>query len=253
MYKDRSETYVKMLADVFIMMARFGLIAWLYYYLFKFIGGPIYGESYQTVIWSMFFYFSFMNINPRHVSREIQKDVKTGNVEVLFSKPINYLLYRFSYYIGVRLNIFILNTVLGVTILSFLLGIPETIFSFNFIMTFPFVFIFCFILSFLIYCFVGLLSFWLENILPINWIVDKSVMVLGGSFLPVAFFPPLLKSIAIWSPFGASHFITHTVYSTWKYSYLKLIGIQTVWVLVFSVLVYFIFKKAVKNASVNGG
>lgn len=41
---------------------------------------------------------------------------------------------------------------------------------------------------------------------PIDWIVNKFVMALGGLFLPVMFFPPLAKQIALLTPFPSIMF-----------------------------------------------
>ena len=73
MYKDRSESYTKIFADIFIILSRFGILTWLYYYLFQYRGGTIMGENFQTIIWSMFLYFCFMNINPRSICIDIQR------------------------------------------------------------------------------------------------------------------------------------------------------------------------------------
>jgi ABC-2 type transport system permease protein len=115
------------------------------------------------------------------------------------------------------------------------------------------VFVFAAILSLLIYSVVGLLAFWIEDVKPLYWIVDKAVMILGGSYLPVALFPKIMYQIAIFSPFGASQFITHTVYDTWKVDYLKLIGIQLFWIIVVGIIVAYMFGRAHKKVSVNGG
>ena len=109
------------------------------------------------------------------------------------------------------------------------------------------------ILSLLLYTLVGLLAFWIEDTNPVFWIVDKAVMILGGSYLPVALFPKFMYKLALYSPFGASQFITHTVYDTWQTNWYILIGIQIFWSLVIGSIVYILFAKARRKVSVNGG
>ena len=96
-------------------------------------------------------------------------------------------------------------------------------------------------------------AFWVEDINPIFWIVDKFVMILGGSYLPIALFPRFMFNIAKYSPFGASMFVTHTVYDTWKTDWYVLCGIQLVWILMLGLFLYWLFNKAKKKVSVNGG
>jgi ABC-type uncharacterized transport system permease subunit len=71
--------------------------------------------------------------------------------------------------------------------------------------------------------------------------------------LPVALFPPFMYKLSLYSPFGASQFITHTVSQTWQTNWYKLIGIQFIWIIFFVVVVYFMFERAKKKISVNGG
>jgi len=109
------------------------------------------------------------------------------------------------------------------------------------------------ILSLFLYLIVGLLSFWIEDINPVFWIVDKAVMILGGSYLPIALFPAFMYKIALYSPFGASQFITHTVYESWQTNWYQLVGIQLFWIVLLGLIIYFMFERAKQKVSVNGG
>jgi ABC-type uncharacterized transport system permease subunit len=100
---------------------------------------------------------------------------------------------------------------------------------------------------------VGLLSFWVEDINPVFWVVDKAVMILGGSYLPVALFPGLMYKIAVYSPFGASQFVSHASASAWFSEWPLLVGVQFFWIALFAVAVITVFNLARKKVSVNGG
>ena len=93
----------------------------------------------------------------------------------------------------------------------------------------------------------------MEDIKPLHAIIDKSIMILGGSYLPIALFPPLLYKVSIWSPFGASQFITHIVYNNWEDNFLKMISLQIFWIVLLGLLLYLIYKRAEKALTVNGG
>jgi ABC-2 type transport system permease protein len=201
----------------------------------------------------MFFYFSFSVLRLREISKLIMNDVQTGNIEILFSKPINYLSYRMWWQIGLGIYSFVIITILAVIVLALMIGFPPTMTIALFIPTFILTFICAIILSLFIYTVIGLLSFWIDDINPVFWIVDKTIMILGGSFLPIALFPDFMKKIALYSPFGASQFVTHTVYASWQVDWYKMIGIQLFWIVLFGLIVYFMFKKARQKVSVNGG
>lgn len=251
--KDRMQYPGRLIADTFALVARCGVLLILYWYVFKLNGGIVNGTPYIIVAWSMFFYFAFSTLRLRDISKSIMQDVQSGNVEVLFNKPVSYLGYRIWWQIGSGLYPFLVATILGSIALALIVGIPETMTLPIFLPSVFLVFIGASVLSLVLYSIVGLLAFWIEEINPVFWMVDKAVMILGGSYLPVALFPPFMYKLALYSPFGASQFVTHTVYEQWHSEWLTLIGIQAFWILVLSLVVFIMFQKAKEKVSVNGG
>ena len=251
--KDRIQYPGRLFADTFGIIARCGILLVLYAYVFKINNGVINGTTFDIAAWSMFFYFSFSTLGLRGISRSMMQDINSGHIEVLLSKPITYLLYRSWWQIGMGLYSFIVISIFSTLVLAAIVGMPQTMTVGLFLPTFFLAFIGAILLSLCIYAIVGLLAFWIEDVAPVFWIIDKAVMILCGSYLPVALFPDLMYKITLYSPFGASLFITHTVYESWATVWHKLIGIQVFWVLVLGVVVYMMFRQAVKRVSVNGG
>jgi ABC-2 type transport system permease protein len=251
--KDRIRYPGRLVADTFAMVARCGILLILYWYVFKLNKGFINNTSYILVAWSAFFYFAFSSFRLRDISKIIAQDVQTGNIELLFSKPIHYLTYRFWWQIGSGIYSFLFSAFFGSVILALVVGIPKTMAIGIFIPTLFLVFLGASLLSLFLYTIVGLLAFWIEEINPVFWIVDKTVMILGGSYLPVALFPPIMYNFALYSPFGASQFVTHTVYSSWQADWQLLIGIQIFWTIILGTIMYIMFLKAREKVSVNGG
>lgn len=243
----------RLIADTFALVARCGVLLILYWYVFKLNGGSINGTTYIVVAWSMFFYFAFSTLRLRDISRAIMRDVQSGTVEVLFSKPVSYLGYRIWWQVGSGLYPFLVATVLGSIALWLIIGVPQSMTIGIFLPTMFLVFVGASILSLVVYSIVGLLAFWIEEINPVFWMVDKAVMILGGSYLPVALFPTFMYKLALYSPFGASQFVTHTVYDTWSSEWYLLIGIQVFWILALGLVMALMFKKAREKVSVNGG
>lgn len=251
--KDRIQYPGRLFADTASIVARCGILLLLYAYVFKLNNGVINGATFQVVAWSMFFYFSLMILNLRSISRLITQDIISGNIEVLIVKPVRYLLYRAWWQIGAGLYPFLVTTILGVVALWLTIGFPDSMATSLFVLTFLATFTGSVIVSLLIYVIVGMLSFWIEDSTPVYWLVDKAVMILGGSYLPIALFPELMYKIALYSPFGASSFVTHTVSDSWTMIWCKLIGMQIFWIAVLGFGTYFMFSMAVKKVSVNGG
>jgi len=251
--KDRIRYPGKLFADMSTTISRCGILLILYWYVFKLNNGAINGTTFLFVSWSIFLYFSLSLLRLRDITRLIMQDIQTGNIEILLSKPISYLSYRVWWQIGSTLYSFVIISILATVALFLIVGFPPTMLAILFVPTLFITFILSIILSLLIYIIIGLLSFWIEDVIPVLWMVDKSIMILGGSYLPIAFFPDLMKKIALYSPLGASQFVTHTVGIEWQTTWYKLLTIQSLWILILGFVIYLMFKKAVKKVSINGG
>lgn len=246
----QNKTYIFL--DIFNMISRCLIVFLLYGYVFKISGGTINGTDYKTTLWSMFIYFCIMTLSVRKIHRTIMNDVKNGSVEMFINKPTNYVLLNFYKCIGQGLYSFLLITLLGSIAMCIFVGTPEV----NLLIFIPTILITLVlgqILGLIIYSIIGLLSFFMQDVRPIHWIVDKLVMVLGGSYLPVAMFPPFMKLLAYISPFGAINFATNTVYSTWNNEFITRILLQALWIIIFGLLLAYVYKKAREKAMINGG
>lgn len=239
--------------EVSSILARYVVLLFLYAYIFKYKDGSINGTTFQIVAWSMFIYFSIMLLKVRDISKKIMTDMKSGSIEILLSKPFHYLGYKILWQLSTGFYPFLYISLAGSIILYFYVGIPETMQSLFFVITFLVSLVFSVINAICIYTMVGLAAFWFEDVESMRWIVDKLVMILGGSYLPVALFPKILYLFAISSPFGAAYFVTHTVNESWRSNFAMLLSIQFFWVLVLVGLTIFIFSRAQRKLSVNGG
>jgi ABC-2 type transport system permease protein len=250
--KNQMQDRTNLLLDVFNMIARCFIVFLLYAYIFKLNGGMINGVDYKTTMWSMFVYFCIMILNIRRLDYLIMDEVKSGNVEMFMNKPTNYLLISFMKVIGRGLFSFLFISVVGSILMISFIGVPNLNLAI-FIPTFIITLFLGQLLALLIYGIIGLLAFFMQNNRPIHWIVDKTVMILGGSYLPISMFPPLMKTIAYISPFGAINFASSTMYESWNNEFMMRIGIQVIWIIVFAILMTFVYKKSKEKAMINGG
>lgn len=240
------------LLDFFNMLSRCIIVFLLYAYVFKVQGGTINGVDYKTTMWSMFIYFCIMILNIRRIDQIIMDEVKSGNVEMYMNKPASYLGLSVIKTIGKGLFSFLLISLVGTIIMIFLIGVPDLNLKI-FIPTFIITLILGQILGLLIYGLVGILSFFIQDNRPIHWLVDKTVMILGGSYLPISMFPNFMRIIAYVSPFGAVNFATSTVYNSWNHEFLTRIILQLIWIGIFAVLLGFAYRKSKQKAMINGG
>src|SRR3989338_323991 len=110
-YQDR------LIVDMVIGIARCGTLLVLYWYVFGLNNGVINGLTFPFAAWSISFYFSFSVLHLRDIPRLIMQDVQSGNVEVLFSKPISYISYRMWWQVGTGIYSFVVITILSSIVL----------------------------------------------------------------------------------------------------------------------------------------
>lgn len=250
--KNQTSDKNNILLDMIRMIARCFIVFLLYGYIFKISGGSINGVDYKTTMWSMFIYFAIMILNIRSIDNVIMTEVKSGNVEMFLNKPVNYLTLNYYKVIGKGLFSFLFITLVGTILMVLSLGFPNV----NLVVFIPsllITFLLGQILALLLYGIIGMLAFFIQEVRPVHWIVDKLVMVLGGSYLPVSLFPKYMKLMAFYSPFGAINFATSTVYDSWNSEYLTRIGLQVVWIIIFGLLSIYIYRKTREKAMINGG
>lgn len=249
----QNKTYIML--DIFNMLTRCLLVFLLYAYVFKISGGYINGTDYKTTLWSMFIYFCLMTLNIRKIYALIMNDVKNGSVEMFINKPVNYVLLSFYKSIGQGIYSFTVISILGTIAMLIFVGEPEL----NLLVFIPTLIITIFLgqllglIMYATYATIGILSFFMQDVRPIYWITDKFVMVLGGSYLPIALFPPFMKSLAYISPFGAINFASSAVYTSWNSDFFIRIAMQCGWIVIFGLLLIYVFDKAKKKAMINGG
>ena len=250
--KNQMQDRTNLLLDIFNMVARCLVVFLLYAYIFKLSNGSINGVDYKTTMFSMFIYFCIMTFNLRNLDKIIMTEIKSGNVEMFLNKPVNYLLLSFLKVIGQGIYSFLFISILGSIIMILTLGVPN-VDLIIFIPTFIITFILGQILALFIYGIIGVSAFFIQDNRPIHWIVDKFVMILGGSYLPVSMFPSFMKLIAFISPFGAINFATSTVYSSWNNEFLIRIILQIIWIIISFLILRFMYYKAKIKAMINGG
>ena len=101
---------------------------------------------------------------------------------------------------------------------------------------------------------IGLLAFWLEEVSPVFWIVQKAIFILGGLFLPIDFFPPGLAAVARWLPFAFSAYwpaITMVNFG-WRTFFTGLAG-AVVWLAVLACIVALLFTAGRRRVHAQGG
>ncbi|MDE7210001.1 MAG: ABC transporter permease [Lachnospiraceae bacterium] len=186
------------------------------------------------------------------VTRQASADIRGGNIAYLMNKPYHYTLYILAKYTGewsIQLPMFaVLSSIMGITmvgkipgfhLLTLLTAVPCIILG----ITINAVFKLC----------ISLLSFWIEDSNPFQWLYDKLILVVGTIF-PIEIFPaalqPLLKLTPIYTVcYGPAKLIVDFGIE----KYVEILSAQILYLFIGCLLMFFLYAKGVKKLYVNGG
>lgn len=253
LFHDRIQYPGKLFTEMVVVATRFGVLMLLYAYVFHLNDGLIRSMTFSTAMWSIFLYFVLFIMGMRTITRAIINDVRSGAIEMYFSRPVSYVWFRAWWQIGQGLYPCIVIGSLGAIVLWVTVGVPATMMLWIFIPSLIVTFLGGILLIVGLYTVIGLLAFWIEDADPVYWIIDKAIMMLGGAYIPVALMPSYIQTFAVYSPFGSTYLITHTPYTTWAHDFAWLLGIQWMWIIVVGLTAMWLFSRAQRRVSINGG
>ena len=182
----------------------------------------------------------------------MEDDVKTGDIATLLIKPFKYPLYTFCIGLGKSiyntLMMIIPVVLVGTIFFNLAMPVDAAIFFISFALGF--------LIEFLLAFIVGMWAFWTSgSIWGIRACKNMTTVIFSGAWIPLAFFPAWLVSIANFLPFKSSYSTPVLIYlgNLNGAEMLYAIVQQVFWVLSLSALTYFIWKRAERRVIVQGG
>ena len=130
---------------------------------------------------------------------QINDKIRSGEIAMDLLKPMNYMLYTFSVYIGENIINFIFRT-LPLTLIITVFW-RKYIFTLNFIGGFFVSVILSFFINYLYSYIIGLIAFWLMVTWPLNILLNSIYKFFSGMWIPLFLFPKSLGYISIILPF----------------------------------------------------
>lgn len=225
----------------------------LWNYMYAVPDERISGYTKEQMIWYlMITEMIWFSARSATITRQVSMDIRGGNIAVLMNKPYHYTLYILAKYTGewnIQLPMYaVFAAVMGITMVG---KIPD----FHWITLFAAVP--CIVLGIIInavfkLC-ISLLSFWIEDSNPFQWLYDKVILVVGTIF-PIEIFPTVLQPILKLTPiytvcYGPAKLIVD--FSVEKY--VEILLAQVLYLAAGGGLMFWIYAKGVKKLYVNGG
>ncbi len=225
----------------------------LWNYIYADPGDLIAGYTKEQMIWYvMITEMVWFGARSSTITRQVSSDIRGGNIAYLMNKPYHYTLYILAKYTGewsIQLPMYaLLATVMGVTMIGSLPGFrPVTLLA-----SVPCVILGVTVNAVFKLC-ISLLSFWIEDSAPFQWIYDKLILVMGTLF-PIEIFPGALQFLFKLTPiytvcYGPAKLIVD--FSAEKCA--EILLTQLLYLCAGLLLMFFIYGKGVRKLYVNGG
>lgn len=199
--RENSANPRQIVAAISVSLFRVFLLSAIYAVAYKF--GKA-GLSYENAIWSLAIYFAFIiNLGIRDLFKAVEQDVQSGEVELQLIKPLDWRLTKICQAIGKNCIEFTLQLIVLPLFLLLIVGVPDVSFwSPMFLLSFVVLTVFAVVSACCLFMCVGLTAFWLNDAKSVFRMVDKTILVFGGAFVPIALLPPAIQTVVRFSPFG---------------------------------------------------
>lgn len=189
---------------------------------------------------------------PEGVHKQIEDDLRTGNLAYHLLRPLNLVLYYFCQIIGVYIIRVPILFCIGTAMIFIATG--------SFIPIEPIYLPIVIALLFLSACFaalclvfIGLSTLYLYDSLPLFWLVQKCEYVLGGLFFPIIFYPQWLYKICLLTPFGwGGYGVAHLLYDFSAKEAFNVFIHLAGWNLVIMFALFALFKLIKRKISIYG-
>jgi ABC-2 type transport system permease protein len=106
-----------------------------------------------------------------------------------------------------------------------------------------------FALQFLIQYTLAMFAFWTEKASSIQEVWFLVHLFLSGAIAPLEIFPPAVRSIALWTPFPYIINFPASILTGLKVDLIQSFGTVSIWVVVFSIVNRWLWKKGLRQYS----
>ena len=110
-----------------------------------------------------------------------------------------------------------------------------------------------YVILFLLQMLIGLLSFWVKKTITMRDLIFEIFAILGGSLMPIDFFPIFIQKLSLYSPFAYIYYLPSKILSgAMDQNYAKGLAIQIIWIIILYIICQALYKFG-KNKTVQGG
>lgn len=203
----------------------------------------------------MFSYIIFtqvlLNLYPTMIGKQLSLLIKNGDISMALIKPLSIVKQLIYENIGVSIYKFIFVS-LPILFFGYILNHFQL-----YISQFGF-FIFSIVLSYFIFAFIdlifGMLQFYTTSTWGINSLKYAIITLLSGQVLPINIYPVWCQRVINYLPFRHLYDTPlQILIGKRQEGQIEVILIEVIWLILLFIIFHVIYKKAIRNISVQGG
>lgn len=215
----------------------------------------IYGYTHSQMIFYSLISALMAKLVASGFEYEVNDDIKNGGLNKFIVKPIGYMFYRISCFLGEKS----IQAVIIIVLIGFVTVLYKILFDLNIalinIIFFLVSMIFAIILNFLISFCVSTIAFLVDEVSYLFAMSAMFLNIISGGVLPVDVFPSVVQDIFKFLPFR------YTIYSVVNIvsgrmsniQSIEVLVLQIIWILIMSVVSNLLWKSGVKKYTAAGG
>lgn len=241
-------------ASVLSWSIRMGLTILLYAFIYQLRNGEaVNGIDFKIAASGMALYAIVLGFGYRDLFKTINREFKTGSIEIWLNKPISYIHMKVAESFGK--NVPVVVGLLGAAAIFWLVSGQFPLVDDVWLRLFAGVILLSLGLAIatMLYVLVGISVVWLQEASPVYLILDKIIMVFGGAFIPIGFFPGMFRLIGESLPTGAAIYTTQIFYPDLFTNLPRFLVTQLVWLSILAYAVTALSRAANAKLTVNGG
>lgn len=241
-------------SSVMVWGVRMGLTIILYYYIYQLIDDhQAKGVTFSIAVSGMLYFAVFFGFGTRMISRQINKEYRSGGLEVWFNKPLPYLVVKAAETLGKNMLSNGCMLVAFIVITALMANAMQMDHAALRYVCLAWLLVVGLVIATLLYAMIGLSAMFLGSTVSMENIVTKFVMIFGGAYMPIGFFPSMFRLIGEFLPTSAMMYGGQFFYRDFLDNMPRFMATQIVWLVVFSWCSVKLYRKAAKHLSVNGG
>lgn len=235
------------------LLCRLLLIVAIYHAAY--LANPHPGLAYSNAMWSIGLYLAFvMALGIRNVVLLIESDIKTGAVETLLVKPLDWRLVALCRLVGKNSIEFLIQLIAIPLLLWLVVGLPDVSYmTWQMLPGFIVLVFLCVSTVAAMFILTGMSAFWLNDAKSVYRIVDKLMAAFAGAFVPIALMPAAIQTFVRLSPFGVYASPQNVFNPSFSSLLVPTLLAAIFWSVVLWLTCEFVWRRVQRRIEVNGG